>query len=98
MTAGVAHSCGEGTTKQAYCWGRNGNAQVGDGTTGGLKLKPVAVAGGLGFYQRSTGGSHTCGKTGASKAYCWGVNFEGQLGNGGTAQSPTPVAVAGWTP
>jgi alpha-tubulin suppressor-like RCC1 family protein len=98
VTVGLAHTCAEGTTKRAYCWGTNGNAQVGDGTTGGLRLKPVAVVGGLGFYQLSAGGFHTCGKTGSSKAYCWGTNFNGELGNGSTAQSPTPVAVAGWTP
>ena len=60
--------------------------------------KPVAVAGGLGFYQVSAGGFHTCGKTGASVAYCWGTNFNGELGNGSTTESRTPVGVAGWTP
>ena len=98
VTVGSGHTCGEATNKRAYCWGANANGQLGDGTTATLRLKPVAVAGGLGFYQLSAGGAHTCGKTGASVAYCWGANFSGQLGNGLTAESRTPVAVAGPTP
>jgi alpha-tubulin suppressor-like RCC1 family protein len=95
VTVGMAHTCGEATSKRAYCWGTNANGQLGDGTTIIQQLKPSPVAGGLGFYQLSAGGAHTCGKTGASVAYCWGANFSGQLGNGLTAESRTPVAVAG---
>lgn len=98
VTVGFAHTCGETTVKRAYCWGVNGNGQLGDGTTAIQRLKPAAVAGGLGFYQVSAGGFHTCGKTGASVAYCWGTNFNGELGNGSTTESRTPVAVAGSTP
>jgi alpha-tubulin suppressor-like RCC1 family protein len=98
VTAGLAHTCGETTVKRAYCWGVNANGQLGDGTTAIQRLKPVAVAGGLGFYQVSAGGFHTCGKTGGSVAYCWGTNFNGELGNGSTTESRTPVAVAGSTP
>jgi len=97
VTVGFAHTCGETTSKRAYCWGLNTNGQLGDGSTVTQRLKPVAVAGGLGFYQVSAGGSHTCGKTGASVAYCWGANFNGELGNGSTTESRTPVEVAGGT-
>jgi alpha-tubulin suppressor-like RCC1 family protein len=98
VTAGFSHVCGETTVKRAYCWGVNASGQLGDGTTVLQRFKPVAVAGGLGFYQVSAGGFHTCGKTGSSVAYCWGTNFNGELGNGSTTESRTPVAVAGSTP
>src|SRR6058998_3297698 len=49
----------------------------------------------LTFATLSGGGDHTCGVTTGGAAYCWGNNGLGQLGNGTTTNSATPVAVAG---
>jgi len=43
----------------------------------------------------STEGFHTCGETTQNRAYCWGDNYYGQLGDGTTTRRLTPVAVAG---
>lgn len=47
------------------------------------------------FYQISAGGVQTCGVTTDNRAYCWGDNVLGALGDGTTANRLTPVAVAG---
>jgi hypothetical protein len=41
-----------------------------------MRLTPVPVAGGLFFSQVSAGYTHTCGRTPAAVAYCWGSNGE----------------------
>jgi alpha-tubulin suppressor-like RCC1 family protein len=95
VTVGEAHTCGEAKNKRAYCWGVNANGQLGDGSTVLRQLSPVPVAGGLTFAQLSAGGFHTCGKTVGSLGYCWGVNFDGTLGDGTTTSTNVPVAVVG---
>ena len=43
----------------------------------------------------ATGRMHACVLDVDGQAHCWGTNTEGQLGNGTTAASASPVAVAG---
>jgi alpha-tubulin suppressor-like RCC1 family protein len=43
----------------------------------------------------SAGGSHTCGVTTDDRAYCWGSNWAGQVGDGTMVRRLAPVAVAG---
>jgi alpha-tubulin suppressor-like RCC1 family protein len=51
---------------------------------------------GLLFGSLTVGSYHTCGVTAAGKAYCWGSNAQGQLGDGTDRDaSATPVPVAG---
>jgi alpha-tubulin suppressor-like RCC1 family protein len=45
----------------------------------------VPVAGGRRFRQVDGGGQHTCGVTTDGRAFCWGSNGGGQIGDGRTA-------------
>lgn len=104
LSAGLWHSCGITTSGEAYCWGKNGFGQLGDGNAGTDSPTPVrVVASGLSFASITTALWHTCALTTNGAAYCWGDSRVGQLGvdpnigscPGGFLCSPTPVAVQG---
>lgn len=94
VSAGGNHTCGVTTDERVFCWGRNAEGQLGDGTAT-TSLTPVAVAGGRGFRQVRAGNGYTCAITPFDVAYCWGYNASGQLGDGTTTKRLTPVPVAG---
>jgi len=95
ISAGSSHTCAIGSNGNAYCWGFNSSGQLGDGSTT-QRATPVAVSMpfSITFSSISCGNTHTCAIGSNGKAYCWGSNSNGQLGNGGTAQSTTPVLVS----
>ena len=53
------------------------------------------MADGLSFNVISAGQAHTCGVTTEKKAYCWGWNENGTLGDGSTRRRSRPTLVAG---
>src|SRR5712691_10828720 len=59
-----------------------------------ISSPPITVIG-VTAQPLAAGYSFTCALTGAGAAYCWGYNSDGQLGNGSTTSSSTPVAVSG---
>jgi alpha-tubulin suppressor-like RCC1 family protein len=96
VSVGEDHTCGVTTENVAYCWGLNLYGQLGDGTTRDGSTTPVAVAGGRHFRMLEAGGAHTCGLSDPDRrAYCWGNNGYGQLGDGSQTLRRTPVAVLG---
>ena len=88
---GVAHTCALTAGGAAWCWGWNGNGQLGDGSVTD-RHTPVAVAGGLTFDAIGAAGSYTCGMR-DDAIWCWGTNLTGQLGNNAAAAASTPVRV-----
>ncbi|NIL44250.1 cell wall anchor protein, partial [Salinispora arenicola] len=76
-------------------WGRNFFGQLGDGTTADSST-PVAVSlpSGITVTAITAGDDHSLGLTSAGTVLAWGRNFFGQLGDGTTADSSTPVAVS----
>src|SRR5690606_4796523 len=69
--------------------------QLGNGTDSDSHT-PVAVAApaGVKLSNVGVGYTHACAEGSNDTLYCWGFNSVGQLGNGTTEGSTTPVAVA----
>ncbi len=100
ISAGGTHTCAVDTAGRAYCWGSDRQGQLGIGSADHRRrLRPVAMnRSGLlahvGLTQITTGHRHTCALSQNGRAYCWGVNRRGQLGDGTTLTQRVPVAVA----
>jgi alpha-tubulin suppressor-like RCC1 family protein len=98
LATGANHSlalCSDGTLA---AWGYNGYGQLGNGsTTDSLIPVTVSTAGTLSgktVVAIAAGQFHSLALCSDGTLAAWGYNFYGQLGNGLTSQSLTPVAVS----
>ncbi|WP_033667640.1 RCC1 domain-containing protein [Salinispora fenicalii] len=94
VAAGAYHSLALTSADTLLAWGYNIFGQLGDGTTTD-KSTPVAVdlPAGTTITTVSGGARHTLAVTSADTLLAWGHNNFGQLGDGSTTDSNTPVAV-----
>lgn len=82
-----------------YCWGSGGSGQLGNATMAFAQY-PVAVdvSGALAgrvVTEVAAVGIRTMCALAEAKAYCWGDNYYGELGNGTKVNSSVPVSVGG---
>lgn len=98
VNAGDFHGCAITQGDRGYCWGFNGDGELGTGTNANANV-PTAVARDLSFRVISGGKYHSCGLTLAGVAYCWGENIDGRLGDGTTSPSndPSIITAGGYT-
>lgn len=88
--------CAVAISGSVYCWGRNESGQAGDGTQdhalGAVLVRDLPAP----AAQVRTTPSTTCALLTNGKVYCWGGNYNGQLGNGqdrGRTSVPTAVVL-----
>lgn len=95
VDAGENFSCGVTTGFKVFCWGNGRKGQLGDGKQFLRYWPKVPVASSLSFERVTTGGSYACAETTTNRVYCWGVNTDGELGDGTTTMRLVPVTVVG---
>ncbi len=98
VAAGEEHSCGvrdDGAGPTFWCWGYNEDGQLGGPSTGN-KNDPSQSGDENDWVTLATGQIHNCGirsdDTG-STLWCWGENFNGQLGDKSTENRDVPTRV-----
>ncbi len=99
-TAGLQHVLALTTGGRVLAWGLNMSGQLGDGTTTN-RLVPVfaKLPAGTEVRQLAAGKYYSMALTAKGKILAWGNGSTGDLGDGSTAGSQTPVPVdlpTGW--
>ncbi|MBI0145655.1 MULTISPECIES: InlB B-repeat-containing protein [Bifidobacterium] len=98
LSMGGLHSAAISSDGNLYTWGDNGAGELGDGTNTN-RSRPVQVKKPEGtpekfiWKQASIGWDHSAAFGSDGNLYTWGVNGNGQLGNGTTTNRNTPTLV-----
>jgi alpha-tubulin suppressor-like RCC1 family protein len=93
--AAAAGAAASNASRHVLAWGYNAFGQLGDGTTTGSDVPvKVQLPPGVKITQARAGCLHTLAITSTGQVLAWGANTDGQLGNGTTTGSDTPVRVS----
>jgi alpha-tubulin suppressor-like RCC1 family protein len=97
VSAGNSVTCATRTTGRLYCWGYDEYGAVGDNQARVNQYRPRQVAGGATNWRSvSADVFHTCAVRTIGRAWCWGRDPLGELGDGpGDSSSGVPRQVAG---
>src|SRR5690349_22964953 len=107
IAAGATHACAIESDGDLFCWGENEVGQLGTGSAGMFQTNPQRVLALSGVTMIAGGGisdpmvpldlAHTCAVRSDGSFSCWGINDDGQLGDGTTMSRGAPGAVTGLT-
>lgn len=92
ITSGPEHACARTLDLALWCWGRNDDSQVGDGTSED-RTAPRRVTELPEVVDVAPAARHTCALTPGGRVWCWGYGPGGRLGNGLRESSASPVQV-----
>lgn len=100
IAAGREHALALKDDKTVWAWGSNVDGQLGDGSTAAFASSPVQVKTAAATNLADVtvigaGGYHSLAVTGAGTLKSWGLNSDGQLGNGTTTSSGFATDVSG---
>jgi alpha-tubulin suppressor-like RCC1 family protein len=100
VSAGSYHTCVILDNGDLKCWGRDNHGQLGDGGSNTDTNTPSSTAIDLGTGRTAVavdaGDYHTCAILDNGDMKCWGYDFKGQLGDGGSntnTNAPSSTAI-----
>ncbi len=86
----------EGSTGNAYAWGRNGFGAIGDNTTTD-RSSPTSVVGGRSWSQVSASNHVLAIEGSTGNLYGWGYGRSGEIGGQGDCSSPVLISARSYT-
>ncbi len=97
VQVGAFFSCSLSETGDVYCWGRNDVGALGLGFLSDAELpQKVLLPEPASFITLSRFGEFACAVGVSGAVYCWGSNFDYELGqDNGTQENPIPLKVNG---
>lgn len=94
VEVGRTHTCATKTNGRLWCWGRNGEFQLGNGSVTSTSVpQRVGTSTETSWAQVVSGASHSCATKFDDTLWCWGVNADGQIGDGTTKARTRPNQV-----
>ncbi len=94
ISSGRRHTCATRTDGTLWCWGSNGNGQLGQGSSSSSEyLTPTQVESHSDWESVVAFNYHTCGIRQGGTLWCWGWNDFGQTGQGNTEDWYSPQQV-----
>jgi len=77
-----------------WCWGRNGDYQLGNGDATQVSItEPQQIGSDVDWKSVALGGYHSCAIKSSNDLYCWGENFQGQVGVGSRVDQDVPTLI-----
>lgn len=93
LSVGNSHACAVTVGGAARCWGSNRHGELGDGTNDPSTVAKRVVGLTAGVASVMAAMEFTCALMTSGEVKCWGLNAEGQLGDGDNTDSNVPVDV-----
>jgi len=90
VTATLTNSAAITTSGDLYCWGENGDYQIGNGTFT-MQATPFKVLSNVASFTNSKG-INPAAVTKNGDLYTWGNNADGQIGNGQSGLTDDPLS------
>ena len=94
VSEGLFHACGIKSNGTLWCWGANGNGQLGNNSTDATSLPIQVYGGGNDWLRVFCSQTNTYGIKSSGRLFAWGYGLYGMNAVGSTSDRSSPTAIA----